>query len=90
MLSACAVWQGEDGGGCEYGTNSSASKVAFVSTVQFINLSSRWGLHSTVKYFLKVHSAFSKSKQLKSVVNFPNESQQAGFFQMDQIALNKL
>lgn len=31
----------------------------------------------------------SKLKQLKSVVQFPNESQKTGFFQMDQIALNK-
>lgn len=34
-------------------------------------------------------SSFSKLKQLQSVVKVPNESQHTGFFQMDQIALNK-
>lgn len=31
----------------------------------------------------------SKLKQLKSVVKFPKDSQKTGFFQMDQVALNK-
>lgn len=66
-----------------------ALKVAFVSSGEFIRLFGADGVCTALLVVPEGSCSFSKLKQLKSVVKFPNESQQTGFFQMDQIALNK-
>lgn len=89
MSPAWTVWQEGDSGGWNVGP----AQVPPGSLGEHGELTreslEHMGFAQHYEVFPEGSFNVSKLKQLKSVVKFPNESQKTGFFQMDQVALNK-